>query len=265
MSARPGESKPFTGTSCWPVLPAASDAATTVARAPDDGGADAQPAAASPAEPGPPEAGIVLAGGRGSRLGGLDKAGLEVDGAPLIEHALAALGGCSPLIVVGPDHVGRPGVTTVREEPPLGGPAAAVVAGLAALPHEGPERVWLLACDLPRAEELVELLCSALAERPLGADEDGAIVRDAGGREQWLAGLYRVERLRQAAAALGDPEGAPLRGIVGGLRLRTVTDTAGAAVDLDTWEDVRTYTQGRGAGPQSPPQAQTEPPHGAEA
>lgn len=35
--------------------------------------------------------GVILAGGRGQRLGGIDKGLLIVDGRPLIEHAIAAL------------------------------------------------------------------------------------------------------------------------------------------------------------------------------
>lgn len=246
MSDGQGAGTPFTGTSCWPVLPAA-------------------PANDAPAGPGAREAGIVLGGGRGSRLGGVDKASLEVDGAPLIDYALAALEGCEPLIVVGPSHLARPGVSVVREDPPLAGPAAAVVAGLAALRDAEAAHVWLLACDLPRAGELVGRLRSALKERPLRQDEDGAIVRDAGGREQWLAGLYKVAPLREAAAALGDPEGAPLRRIVGGLRLRGVVETTGAAVDLDTWEDVDTYKKGLSPRSPTPRRAPDESPRDGEA
>ena len=36
----------------------------------------------------------ILAGGRGSRLGGVDKAALDLDGQPVLEHVLAALMRC---------------------------------------------------------------------------------------------------------------------------------------------------------------------------
>ena len=46
-------------------------------------------------------AAIILAGGRASRLGGADKASVEVDGRALLDHVLDAVEGCSPVIVVG--------------------------------------------------------------------------------------------------------------------------------------------------------------------
>ncbi|MGO3139986.1 MAG: NTP transferase domain-containing protein [Galactobacter sp.] len=198
-------------------------------------------------------AGIVVAGGRATRLGGADKASVQVDGVALVDHALTALEGASPLILVGPSHLARPGVLLTREEPPLGGPAAALAAGLRALATNGTQTdtavghsedvVWLLACDLPRAAGLVQTVSAALATRPLADAEDGAIIRDAGGRDQWLAGIYRVVSLADALAAAGDVNGAPLRRIVAGLRLRRVDDLRGDAVDLDTWDDVKNYVK----------------------
>jgi len=217
-------------------------------------------------------------------LGGADKASLSVDGSPLVEHALAALRGVSPLVLVGPKHLARPGVVLTREDPPHGGPAAALAAGMRALDAwsaapevgavsaadgetaaEAPSLVWLLACDLPRAGGLVGAVRSALAARPLAPDEDGMIVRDAGGRDQWLAGIYRVAALRNALTALGDADGAPLRRVVGRLRLRRVDDAAGDAVDLDTWDDVGRYTR-RVAAPnrEAKPMFRTPPPELAE-
>ncbi|MGO3152371.1 MAG: DUF6457 domain-containing protein [Galactobacter sp.] len=200
-------------------------------------------------------AGIVVAGGRASRLGGADKASVQVDGAALVDHALAALSGVSPLVLVGPEHLARRGVLVTREEPAFGGPAAALAAGLSALSTNSaaethvvghssvPGLVWLLACDLPRAAGLVETIHTALAARPLGDAEDGAIIQDATGRDQWLAGLYRVPSLTAALAAAGDVDGAPLRRVVGPLCLRRVPDVRGDAVDLDTWDDVRNYAK----------------------
>ena len=66
-----------------------------------------------PAEP-RPAAGIVLAGGRGSRLGGVDKPALTVAGTALIERALAALAGVRT-VVVGPARALDDRVTVVRE------------------------------------------------------------------------------------------------------------------------------------------------------
>lgn len=179
-------------------------------------------------------AAIILAGGRAARLGGADKAGVIVDGRPLVDHVLHAVHGCSPVVVVGPDSLARPGVQVVREEPPLAGPAAATVA---ALPIVGSaEDTWLLACDLPRASELVARLSAS--EIPPGFD--GVIAVDDSGRQQWLAGRYRVSALRGAATQLSDPNGASLRSLVGALRLESVP-AGDTAVDLDTWDAINDY------------------------
>ncbi|HCS59936.1 MAG TPA: molybdopterin-guanine dinucleotide biosynthesis protein, partial [Microbacterium sp.] len=47
-------------------------------------------------------AAIILTGGRASRLGGVDKASVEIDGIPLVDHVYAAVTGCAPIIAVGP-------------------------------------------------------------------------------------------------------------------------------------------------------------------
>ena len=56
-----------------------------------------------------PVAAIVLAGGAGRRLGGADKAALDVGGRTLLERALAAVSGV-PTVVVGPARPLPPGV-----------------------------------------------------------------------------------------------------------------------------------------------------------
>ncbi|HET7902058.1 MAG TPA: NTP transferase domain-containing protein, partial [Candidatus Nanopelagicales bacterium] len=77
---------------------------------------------------------IVLAGGRSSRFGS-DKLAAQVDGAPLLHRAIdAARGVAARVVLVGPAPEGLPAdVVVTREEPPFGGPYAAVVAGLDAL------------------------------------------------------------------------------------------------------------------------------------
>jgi molybdopterin-guanine dinucleotide biosynthesis protein A len=73
---------------------------------------------------------IVLAGGRGARLGGVDKADLVVGGQTLLERALAATAGANRTVVVGPRRPTSRPVTWAREHPPGGGPVAALAAGL---------------------------------------------------------------------------------------------------------------------------------------
>ncbi len=192
-------------------------------------------------------AAIVLAGGRASRLGGADKASVEVAGRRLVDHVYAAVADCAPVIAVGPDSLARPGVTVVREEPPFGGPVAALAAALkaiAGLPEDSPARrtgaeAWVLACDLPRAGRIV----AALEDVPIPAGADAVVLADRDGRAQWLAGRYRLEALHRAVAELGRVDGAALRHLLAPLTLHAVVDTADASLDLDTWAAVEQYRE----------------------
>ena len=125
---------------------------------------------------------VVLAGGQGRRLGGVSKPDVEVAGRRLLDHALDAAAGARRVVVVGPDSLTRPGIPTVMEDPPLGGPVAGIQAGLAhldALAAPGDEAVVLvLACDVPLATVAVPRLLIALDSAP-GTDGADA-VRPAG-------------------------------------------------------------------------------------
>jgi molybdopterin-guanine dinucleotide biosynthesis protein A len=96
-------------------------------------------------------AGILLTGGRSRRLG-TDKAALVVDGQTLAVRAARRLDGvCSPVLEAGD---GVSGLLSVREEPPGGGPLAALAAAgtwLRARGHHVP--AILLAVDLPLVDE----------------------------------------------------------------------------------------------------------------
>lgn len=120
-----------------------------------------------------PDAAIVLSGGRGSRLGGTPKGRVRVGDIPLLDGVLDAVSaaGIQRAVVVGhPPSLERAGVVVTREDPPFAGPLAGVAAGLLALP-DLPGKAWVmvLACDLPRAGEVIPLL---LTGSP--AEDDGA-------------------------------------------------------------------------------------------
>jgi molybdopterin-guanine dinucleotide biosynthesis protein A len=184
---------------------------------------------------------ILLAGGRGSRMGGVHKPLLDVGGTTLLDAALGAArdAGCEPIVVVGPADEAHAELTWVREDPPFGGPAAAILAGL---PLMTAPRVLVLACDLPHAGDVVRVLRSA-AQADDAAD-DGVCLEDASGRRQWLAGVYRGEALRHAAASLPDAgRDASVRGLLGGLAIRTVTASDALAADIDTWDDLQEARQ----------------------
>ncbi|MBM7369306.1 molybdenum cofactor guanylyltransferase [Gordonia hydrophobica] len=183
-------------------------------------------------------AAIILAGGRASRLGGADKAAIDVDGRPLIDAAYAAVSGASPVIAVGPPSIARSGVIVVQEDPPFGGPVAGVATAITALADtDSPAETWLLACDLPRAE----LIVAQLRDVPIPEDADGVILTDQTGREQWLAGRYRLSSLRSALDALPEVAGVSMRRLLAVMSIHTIADRVGATLDLDTWDDVEQY------------------------
>ncbi|WP_201258914.1 NTP transferase domain-containing protein [Streptomyces ambofaciens] len=190
--------------------------------------------------PGPASAGydaVVLAGGAARRLGGADKPGLRVGGRALLDRVLAACAGARTTVVVaGPRPTARP-VTWAREDPPGGGPLAALAAGLG---HTSAEHVLVLSADLPfLAGPTVGHLLSALA----AGDADGVLLTDADGRDQPLVAAYRARALRRELAALtrdgADLTGLPLRRLTGALRLTRVPDAV-ASFDCDTWDDIAT-------------------------
>jgi molybdopterin-guanine dinucleotide biosynthesis protein A len=121
--------------------------------------------------------GIVLAGGRGERIGG-PKAGIELEGVTLVDRAVAIMRnvGCEPVVVADEGDEG---------------PLAALVEPLRAL---STFEVFVLACDLPLAGPVV----GRLAELPAGA----AIAVDGEGREQPLCSRWPRAAVADATARL---------------------------------------------------------------
>lgn len=179
----------------------------------------------------PGTAAIILAGGRASRLDGAAKPLLEVGGRTLLDRAIAAVAGCDP-IVVGPPVPVHGEVAWTREAPEFGGPVAGIAAGLA---NAESDEVFVLAADLPNAEEAVALL---RRHPPLASGEDGICLADGSGRMQWLIGLYRTDVLRRAVAALPDGgRDASIRSLLAGLAV-TAVPAGDLATDVDTWDDL---------------------------
>ncbi len=189
----------------------------------------------------PPFDAIVLAGGRGSRLvdvvEGTVKPEVLVGGIALVDHVLAAVAGARRVVLVAPPQIARPGVVTVLEDPPDGGPVAGLAAGLAALqpePSRAPRLVVVLACDVPHAARGLPSLLTAASD----PDVDGARLVGAEGRPQHLVAAYDRAALDAAVAALPSVRDAAVRRLVEPMHLVDVPDTADAAADADTWDDV---------------------------
>lgn len=175
---------------------------------------------------------VVLAGGTASRLGGVDKCLLPVAGRPLLHRVLAALPAGTPTFVVGPPRPVPWQVAWVTERRPAG-PVAALSA---ALPLVTTATVAVLAGDLPF---LGEVLLARLWTACRGVD--GAVAVDGDGREQWLLGVWRSERLRAALRSADDPAGCPMRTLVTPLRVRRVPAPPGSVgcLDVDTVQQLR--------------------------
>jgi len=143
------------------------------------------------------ELGVLVAGGRGSRLGAATpKALVPLGGVPLLERALAILSAvCDEVVVVAPAELAlpAPGARRVNDPPGASGPLAGVVAGLGA---RGYERAIVLGVDFPFVPAAA---LAALRER-LGAR--AAVVPAPAGVLQPLAAAYAPRAHAALAAAL---------------------------------------------------------------
>jgi molybdopterin-guanine dinucleotide biosynthesis protein A len=195
---------------------------------------------------------VVLAGGAGRRLGGRRKPVLAVAGTPMLLRVLAAVAVAEPRVVVGPPELAGMLPAVVRltsEQPPGGGPVAALAAGLDALgAHaDGGALVAVLAADLPLlTAEAIARLDAALGAGADGGGADGAravdgaVYVDGDGRPQWLCGLWRRQRLAAGladVAATGPLAGRSLGALLGPLRAALV---AGPADGPPPWYDCDT-------------------------
>ncbi|WP_437070682.1 NTP transferase domain-containing protein [Streptomyces sp. enrichment culture] len=180
---------------------------------------------------------VVLAGGAARRLGGADKPGVRVGGRALLDRVLGACAEARTTVVVADPRPTSRSVRWAREEPPGGGPLAALDAGLR---HTTAPHVVVLSADLPfLREDTVDRLLAGLR----AGGGDGVLLADADGRDQPLVAAYRSAALRSGLAALtaanGSLSGLPLRRLTAGLGLTRLTDPV-AAFDCDTWDDIAT-------------------------
>lgn len=204
-------------------------------------------------------AAIVIAGGEARRFGADKLALRDAQGRSLLEVTVAGIAQMAdPVIVVGPERPdfrqlegvltppksaqlakteggGPATVVWAREDPPGGGPCAALIAGVARLPDDA-THVAVLAGDAPAGSLAVEAL------RRVIDDAAAAVVTDPAGREQPMTAIYAVEPLKQVLAAYGDGRDMPIRQVLDDLRPQTVVsiiDQWSASADIDRPEDAR--------------------------
>ncbi|PPK93138.1 molybdopterin-guanine dinucleotide biosynthesis protein A [Kineococcus xinjiangensis] len=183
---------------------------------------------------------VVLAGGAARRFTARadgpesdhDKVCALLAGRPLLDHLLDGLPPEVPVVVVGPARATCRPVTTVREDPPGGGPVAGLAAAVTALPA-GTATVVLLGGDHPFAAAAVPRLLAALAGSPAAACAAGV---DPQGRRQPLLSAHRLPALR-ARLAGAPAAGRRLREVLAGPEV-AVPVTAEEVLDVDTAEDL---------------------------
>ncbi|HZA74328.1 MAG TPA: NTP transferase domain-containing protein [Propionibacteriaceae bacterium] len=143
---------------------------------------------------------VVLAGGASRRFGS-DKLAAEVGGASLLDVAVSALPAEMPVIVVGPERPTARSVTFTREQPPGGGPAAGLVAGVRAALEVIPQIIVVVPGDAPAAGRGVLTMVAALG------DHQAAVGVDAAGQWQPLQLALRPAAAQQLVELAG-PDGA---------------------------------------------------------
>jgi molybdopterin-guanine dinucleotide biosynthesis protein A len=105
--------------------------------------------------------GVVLAGGRASRMGGRDKAFAAVDGEPIAVRTVRLFRELFPQVVVAtnrPERFATLDVETVADRYPGCGPLAGIHAAMRVARHP---HVFVAACDMPGLDR--DVICFLLA------------------------------------------------------------------------------------------------------
>ena len=176
---------------------------------------------------------IILTGGKSTRFGS-DKSSAKIGELTLLSHLLSDLPSGMEIVIVGPEirDLFRD-FRFIRENPPGGGPVAALGAGVELIKTEF---VAVIATDMPFAAGAINNLLNFL-----DAARDGVIPSDAEGIDQTLCAIYRTASLRRALAILGELEGCSMRSLIALLDLKRVElpiFLESTLLDIDTQEDL---------------------------
>lgn len=193
---------------------------------------------------------VVLAGGRGTRLGGIDKPALRLRGRSLLERAVDAVAAARRVAVVthSPVAVDDPRVVLAAEEPRWSGPVVALATGLAAFGDDAAPLTVVLAADLiDPAVAVGELLARVDGVVARGERVDGVVAVDPGGTRQPLLAAYLTRPLLDAVGAVSAPDaasggrGPSMRAVLDRLQLHEVALPWHACADVDTPADARRH------------------------
>jgi len=173
--------------------------------------------------PGAPVAGVVLAGGHASRMGGRDKAFAAVEGEPIAVRAVRIFRSLFAQVLVStnrPERFAGLDVQTVADQFPGCGPLAGIHAALLAsrYPH-----VFVAACDMPGLDpDVIRFLLGRV-----GSAE--AVVPCWDGDVEPLHAVYAVGALREIEAHLRAGQNA-VRDVLRRLRVDYVSEAEMRAV-----------------------------------
>ena len=181
---------------------------------------------------------IIVAGGKGTRMGGMDKAMLPLglSGKSLLEDVVASCPG--KVFIVGyPRNIGKSfedSVTWVPDLNPGGGPAAGIWSGLARVRSD---YVLISAADQTlSAGTVAQLIAKA-------SGNQGAWAIRSDGSGQPLCAVVRTELLRELLAPTQGVNQSPLR-LLSSLSMVGVNVNPDEVVDFDTWQDVAKAAKG---------------------
>ena len=168
-------------------------------------------------------AGLILAGGRATRMGGEDKALLPLDGRPLVQHAIERLRPQVGMLALNangdPSRFACTGLPVIPDGVPgFAGPLAGLLAGLEWAAERGADAVVTVAVDTPffPSDLVARLTAAAEAE---GATAAVAATRGPKGvKPHPTFGLWPVACRGALAEALAD----------GTRRVRDWSDACGA-------------------------------------
>jgi molybdopterin-guanine dinucleotide biosynthesis protein A len=167
----------------------------------------------------------ILAGGRASRFGGLDKSALVVGGRTILDRQLgelAAVDGLTDIMFVGSGA--HPGTRPVRDLVPGSGPLGGIHA---ALTHARSDHVFVVACDMPN---VTRALVMELFEK--AGDCDIVVPRTGRGYHP-LCAVYTRACLEPIARRLAERR-LKVMDVFEDVRTRVVTPDDGLLVNVNT-------------------------------
>jgi molybdopterin-guanine dinucleotide biosynthesis protein A len=173
--------------------------------------------------------GIMLAGGRATRLGGVDKAALDIGGRTVLDRVLGALSAVAgPVLAITND--GRldadPRLTTIRDPQPHAGVLPALLSALEAT--QTPLAV-LVACDMPFLDAR---LLGHLVERSAEYD---AVIPIVDRRPEPMHAVYRVATCREAIRAALARDERRMISFLDDVRTCRVEESELRRLDPDLW------------------------------